>query len=157
VSSLVNPSVPEETEQEYKRYIEHPQHLQLAVYSESSTEMDEQGSEYVGYVNGHDLYNSSNFGAKSNNFDGKTVYNYNKKAFVDAESEREEMNFFEDWCTIPEDPLTVREDEVYQKKYKAYLRSVGGLWILGGGQGEHGRNRERDGMRGSLDNGRGYI
>lgn len=159
VSSLVNPSVPVKTELEYRRYIDHPLKLELAVYTESSESAEiSEGpeAEYIGYVNGYDrqsnFYNNSEDRNDKKFQDGKTIYNYNKMTFVDAESEKNEMAFFEEYCTIPEDPLTVREGEEFQKRYKAYSRSVGGLWILGG----EGRNRERDGLRASVDNGRGY-
>lgn len=105
VHESLNPSVKEE--QDYARYISHPQTLPLVVSTEVPAEID---AEYLDYVNG-----AWKSGAMVMDGDGTLVG-----------VKEEDLAEYADFLMVAENPLTVTEEDAPKKRYKAYRK-----WLLG--------------------------
>ncbi|KAG9241586.1 SacI homology domain-containing protein [Calycina marina] len=104
VSESLNPYVTEEEGEDYARYISHPQTLPLVVSDTlNSSDVD---VDYLVYVNGSYDRGSGGLGGDGGRGDG------------DEE--------FEDFLTVAENPLTVFEEDLPKKRYKAYKK-----WLAG--------------------------
>ncbi len=105
VHESLNPSVSEQEEEDYARYISHPQTLPLVVSTEVPAEID---VEYLDYVNGSwrdggGMVLEGNYGATE-----------------------EDLAEYTDFLTVAENPLTVTDEDLPKKRYKAYRK-----WLLG--------------------------
>jgi hypothetical protein len=100
VHESLNPSVNEQEEEDYARYILHPQTLPLVVSTEIPAQID---GEYLDYVNG--------------------AWRDAGGMVLDRE---EDLAEYTDFLTVAENPLTVTEDDLPKKRYKAYRK-----WLMG--------------------------
>jgi hypothetical protein len=105
VHESLNPSVSEQEEEDYARYISHPQTLPLVVSTEVPAEID---AEYLDYVNG-------NWGGVGGH-GGMVGYGATEEDLADYAA----------FLTVAENPLTVTEEDKPKKRYKAYRK-----WLLG--------------------------
>jgi len=106
VHESLNPSVTEQEEEDYARYISHPQTLPLVVSTEVfPAEVD---AEYLDYVNGSWRDGGGLMGSS-----------------VDGVGE-EDLAEYRDFLVVAENPLTVSEGDGAKKRYKAYRK-----WLLG--------------------------
>ncbi|KAH8594459.1 polyphosphoinositide phosphatase [Bisporella sp. PMI_857] len=104
----LNPSVSEEEEEDYVRYISHPQNLPLVVSNKLyPAEVD---AEYLDYVNGA----WKDGGGMVLDTDGL------------GRVTQEDFAELSDFLTVAEDPLSVLEEDLPKKRYKAY-----GKWLKG--------------------------
>lgn len=106
VHESLNPSVSEQEEEDYARYISHPQTLPLVVSTEVPAEID---AEYLDYVNGAWRDGGGMVGA------GLVGY-----------GAEEDLAEYADFLAVAENPLTVTEEDAPKKRYKAYRK-----WLLG--------------------------
>ncbi|KAF7523878.1 hypothetical protein G7054_g11618 [Neopestalotiopsis clavispora] len=104
VHESLNPSVDAHDTDEYQRYISHPQSLPLVVSNEAPADVD--ASEYTEYLNG------------SWQTDGLADHNNTVP--------EEDIAAFWDLLQMGDDPLTVTEEDLPKKRYKAY-----GKWLRG--------------------------
>lgn len=104
VHESTNPTVNAHDTDEYRRYISHPQSLPLVVSNEAPADVD--ASEYTEYLNG------------SWQTDGLAEHNGNVP--------EEDINDYWDLFKIGDNPLTVTEEDLPKKRYKAY-----GKWLMG--------------------------
>ncbi|KAG9234060.1 SacI homology domain-containing protein [Amylocarpus encephaloides] len=112
VHESLNPSVSQEDTDDYARYISHPQRLPLVVSTEVPLQFD---SEYLNYVNG----SWRDIGIVGVSAEGEGE----EGAVGVKEGDLEEYrSFFE----VSENPLTVKEDDLPKKRYKAYRK-----WLMG--------------------------
>ena len=95
VHESLNPSVNEQEEEDYARYISHPQTLPLVVSTEVPAEID---AEYLDYVSG--------------------AWREGGGMVLDGEDVAEYKDFLE----VAENPLTVTEEDAPKKRYKAYRK-----------------------------------
>lgn len=108
VHESLNPSVSEQEEEDYARYISHPQTLPLVVSTEVfPAEID---AEYLDYVNGSWRHGSG------------MVLSLDLPSGVTEDDMAEYADFLE----VAENPLTVNEEDLPKKRYKAYRK-----WLLG--------------------------
>jgi hypothetical protein len=108
VHESLNPSVSEYDAEDYARYISHPQTLPLVVSTEVfPAEID---AEYLDYVNG------------SWREGGRMVLGSDLLGGVTEDDMAEYADFLE----VAENPLTVNEEDLPKKRYKAYRK-----WLLG--------------------------
>jgi hypothetical protein len=107
VHESLNPSVSEQEEEDYARYISHPQTLPLVVSTEVPAEID---AEYLDYVNGAWRDGGGMVGG----------------GFVGYGAMEEDLAEYTDFLTVAENPLTVTEEDAPKKRYKAYRK-----WLLG--------------------------
>jgi hypothetical protein len=106
VHESLNPSVSEQEEAEYKGYISHPQTLPLVVSTEVfPAEID---VEYLDYVNGAWK-------------DGPIVLEGGTMGGTE-----EDLAEYKDFLTVAENPLTVQDEDLPKKRYKAYRK-----WLMG--------------------------
>ncbi|TQS38179.1 hypothetical protein Golomagni_01322 [Golovinomyces magnicellulatus] len=108
VHESLNPNVSAPEADDYAYYILHPQTLPLVLRTETSTNID---SEYLDYVN----KNWQEIGAV--------------KSVEDRElngSGLEDMAEYKAFLTVAKNPLTVSEDDLHKKRYKAYKK-----WLMG--------------------------
>ena len=101
VHESLNPSVNEQEEADYARYISHPQTLPLVVSTEVPAEID---AEYLDYVNGA----------------------WRDGGGMVLEGREEDLAEYAAFLTVAENPLTVTEEDAPKKRYKAYRK-----WLLG--------------------------
>lgn len=107
VHESLNPSVSEQEEEDYARYILHPQTLPLVVSNEVfPAEID---AEYLDYVNG------------SWKDGGGIVLSREEINAAD-----EDLAEYADFLAVAENPLTVTEEDLPKKRYKAYRK-----WLRG--------------------------
>jgi hypothetical protein len=107
VHESLNPSVSEQEEGDYARYISHPQTLPLVVSNEVLTaEIDE---EYLDYVNGSWR-------------DGGGIV----LSGQDINATDEDLAEYADFLAVAENPLTVTDEDLPKKRYKAYRK-----WLRG--------------------------
>jgi hypothetical protein len=107
VHESLNPSVSEQEEEDYARYISHPQTLPLVVSNEVLTaEIDE---EYLDYVNGSWR-------------DGGGIV----LSGQDINATDEDLAEYADFLAVAENPLTVTDEDLPKKRYKAYRK-----WLRG--------------------------
>ncbi|KAK9778320.1 putative Polyphosphoinositide phosphatase [Seiridium cardinale] len=103
VHESLNPSVNAHDTDEYRRYISHPQSLPLVISNEAPADVD--ASEYTDYLNG------------SRQTDGLADRNTVPE---------EDINAFWDLLRIGDNPLTVTDEDLPKKRYKAYNK-----WLRG--------------------------
>ncbi|KAI0974353.1 SacI homology domain-containing protein [Xylaria arbuscula] len=101
VEKSLNPSVSAQEAEDYERYISHPQTLPLVVSNEAPSDID--SSEYQEYLNG------------SWQTDG-----------LAPNSTEEDISAYYEWLRIGDNPLTVTEEDLPKKRYKAYKK-----WLRG--------------------------
>lgn len=107
VHESLNPSVTEQEEDDYARYISHPQTLPLVV----STEVlpGEIDVEYLDYVSGG--WRETGMALRSDAQAGVT---------------EDDLAEYADFLLVAENPLTVTDEDLPKKRYKAYRK-----WLLG--------------------------
>jgi hypothetical protein len=108
VHESLNPSVSTQETDDYARYISHPQTLPLVVSTEIPAEID---AEYLDYVNG----SWRDIGIVSTGEEG-----------IGLGLGREDLAEYKDFLAVAENPLTVTEEDLPKKRYKAYRK-----WLLG--------------------------
>lgn len=101
VQESLNPSVSAQETDDYARYISHPQSLPLVISNEAPPDVD--SSEYQEYLNG------------SWQTDG-----------LDPNGTEEDIEAYHDLLRIGENPLTVTDEDLPKKRYKAYRK-----WLRG--------------------------
>ena len=101
VHESLNPWVNEQEEEDYARYVSHPQTLPLVVSTEVPIETD---AEYLDYVNGA----------------------WKDGGGMVLEGGEEDLAEYADFLTVAENPLTVTEEDAPKKRYKAYRK-----WLMG--------------------------
>ncbi|KAI9836619.1 MAG: hypothetical protein M1819_001253 [Sarea resinae] len=113
----LNPSVTASEALEYDRYIRHPQHLPLVVSTELPSDTNLDFLDYMnrGSVPQDALSTTSNFTPGRGDPDGRYGDEYDGAI---AE--------FGEFLAVKEDPLTVMEDDMSKKRYKAYRQ-----WLRG--------------------------
>ncbi|KAI1818345.1 SacI homology domain-containing protein [Poronia punctata] len=101
VHESLNPSVSSVEEEDYTRYVSHPQSLPLVVSNEPPTDID--SSEYQEYLNG------------SWQIDG-----------LAPSGSEEDTAAYSELLRVAENPLTVTDEDLVKKRYKAYKK-----WLRG--------------------------
>ncbi|KAI1168658.1 SacI homology domain-containing protein [Nemania serpens] len=101
VHESLNPSVSAQEEEDYTQYISHPQSLPLVVSNEAPTDID--SSEYQDYLNG------------SWQTDGLAPHGTD-----------EDIAAYNELLRVGDNPLTVTEEDLPKKRYKAYEK-----WLRG--------------------------
>ncbi|KAI1193869.1 SacI homology domain-containing protein [Nemania serpens] len=101
VHESLNPSVAAQEEEDYTRYVSHPQSLPLVVTNEAPTGID--SSEYQDYLNG----SWQTDGLAPNGTD-------------------EDIAAYNELLRVGDNPLTVTEEDMSKKRYKAYEK-----WLRG--------------------------
>ncbi|KAL5349260.1 phosphatidylinositol-3,5-bisphosphate 5-phosphatase [Pseudogymnoascus australis] len=96
VQDSLNPFVTDQEAEDYARYINHPQTLPLVVSTETPADID---VEYLDYVSG--AWQESN------------SLSYTLE---------EDLRDFSDFLTVPDNPLTVTNEDAQKKRYKAYRK-----------------------------------
>lgn len=104
VHESTNPTVNAHDTDEYRRYISHPQSLPLVISNEAPADVD--ASEYTEYLNG------------SWQADGLAEHN--------GMVPEEDITAYWDLFKMGDNPLTVTDDDLAKKRYKAY-----GKWLRG--------------------------
>lgn len=116
VHESLNPSVSAQEAEDYVRYVSHPQNLPLVVSSD--TPADVANGEYQDYINGSWqsegllLVPPSSSPGEPGPAGSAAVEDY--------------WHMYSDLLKVGEDPLTVKEEDVHKKRYKAY-----GKWLRG--------------------------
>lgn len=116
VHESLNPSVSAQEAEDYVRYVSHPQNLPLVVSAETPT--DAVDSEYQEYLNGSwqteglSLVPPGSSSGEASLAGNAAVEDY--------------WNIYSELLKVGEDPLTVKEEDVHKKRYKAY-----GKWLRG--------------------------
>lgn len=100
VNESLNPSVSAQEADDYARYISHPQTLPLVTSTETPAETD---SEYLDYVNG-----------------------VTQEALAMTQASEDDLAEYADFLTVADNPLTVTEEDLPKKRYKAYRK-----WLRG--------------------------
>ncbi|KAI0877540.1 SacI homology domain-containing protein [Hypoxylon argillaceum] len=101
VNESLNPSVSAQEAEDYTRYVSHPQSLPLVVSNEAPTDID--SSEYQEYLNG------------SWQTDG-----------LAPNGTEEDITVYYELLRVGDNPLTVTEEDLPKKRYKAYKK-----WLRG--------------------------
>ncbi|KAI1431716.1 SacI homology domain-containing protein [Xylaria sp. CBS 124048] len=101
VHESLNPSVSAHEAEDYARYVSHPQSLPLVVSNEAPTDVD--SSKYQEYLNG------------SWQTDG-----------LAPKGTEEDIAAYEELLRVNDNPLTVTEEDLSKKRYKAYKK-----WLRG--------------------------
>jgi phosphatidylinositol 3,5-bisphosphate 5-phosphatase len=108
VHESLNPSVSDGDTSDYARYISHPQNLPLVISTEIPTQIN---TEYLAYVNG----------------------SWRDIGIVGAEVpedvpgiKMQDLELYGNFFNMAENPLTVREEDLPKKRYKAYRK-----WLMG--------------------------
>lgn len=110
VHESLNPSVNAQDADEYRRYIRHPQSLPLVISNEAPADVD--ASEYQEYLNG------------SWQTDG--LVDLQHDGMGSAAVPEEDISAYWDLLRVSDNPLTVTEEDLPKKRYKAY-----GKWLRG--------------------------
>ena len=105
VHESLNPSVSLQEADDYARYVSHPQTLPLVVSTEVPAEID---AEYLDYVKG----NWQDVGVVGTG--------------LGEGGNDEDLAEYADFLTVAENPLTVTDEDLPKKRYKAYRK-----WLLG--------------------------
>lgn len=116
VHESLNPSVSAQEAEDYVRYVSHPQNLPLVVSSD--TPADVADSEYQEYINGSWQSDGLLLVPPGSPSEGVGLAG---SAAVD-----DYWHAYSDLLKVVEDPLTVKEEDVHKKRYKAY-----GKWLRG--------------------------
>ncbi|KAI0523709.1 SacI homology domain-containing protein [Xylaria bambusicola] len=101
VEESLNPSVSAQEAEDYARYVSHPQSLPLVVSNEAPTDID--SSEYQEYLNG----------------------NWQTDGLAPNTTE-EDISAYYELLRVGTDPLTVTDEDLPKKRYKAYKK-----WLRG--------------------------
>ncbi|KAG6030953.1 hypothetical protein E4U41_007732 [Claviceps citrina] len=101
VHDSLNPSLQAQEEDDYDRYIRHPQNLPLVISNHEPSDVD--ASEYRDYINGS--------------------WKDQGLSFTDTD---EEVDLYHQLLRIGDNPLTVTDDDATKKRYKAYRK-----WLRG--------------------------
>ncbi|CAJ2512161.1 Uu.00g051760.m01.CDS01 [Anthostomella pinea] len=101
VHESLNPSVTAQETDEFTRYVSHPQNLPLVVSNEAPTDID--SSEYQEYLNG----------------------NWQTDGLA-ASGTEEDIAAYYDLLRVGDNPLTVTDEDLPKKRYKAYNK-----WLRG--------------------------
>lgn len=112
VHESLNPSVSIQEADDYTRYVSHPQNLPLVVSAD--TPADVADSEYQEYLNG--AWQSG----------GLLVPPGSSSGAPGTNSVEDYYHMYAELLKVGEDPLTVKEEDVQKKRYKAY-----GKWLRG--------------------------
>ncbi|KAI2619214.1 SacI homology domain-containing protein [Hypoxylon sp. NC1633] len=107
VQESLDPSVSAQETDDYARYISHPQSLPLVISNEAPPDVD--SSEYQEYLNG------------SWQTDGLMVHDNGGNGPAD-----DDLEAYTDLLRIGDNPLTVTDDDLPKKRYKAYRK-----WLRG--------------------------
>jgi hypothetical protein len=137
VHDSLNPSVTPAEAADYARYVAHPHNLPLVVSSELlPSEAEEIEPEYVQYVAGSwreeglgSLLSSDSINSKMNFWAGSGSGAGEGKKREEANQEDAlsgDMALYFETAQVPENPLTVTEEDALKKRYKAYRK-----WLRG--------------------------
>lgn len=118
VHESLNPSVSAQEAGDYVRYVSHPQNLPLVVSSD--TPADVVDSEYRDYLNGSWQREGLSLVPPGSSSSGDAG-----GAGRDAPAD-DYWHMYSELLRVGEDPLTVKEEDVHKKRYKAY-----GKWLRG--------------------------
>lgn len=116
VHESLNPSVSAQEAGDYVRYVSHPQNLPLVVSSD--TPADVADGEYQDYLNGS--WQSEGLLLVPPGASALSAGLAGNAAVEDY------WHMYADLLRVGEDPLTVKEEDVHKKRYKAY-----GKWLRG--------------------------
>jgi phosphatidylinositol 3,5-bisphosphate 5-phosphatase len=103
VHESLNPSVSPQEEEDYARYISHPQSLPLVVSTEIPAKTDTEHRDYLHYLRGN--WQSDGLAP------GGAV---------------DDLAMYAELLKVGENPLTVTEEDAFKKRYKAYRK-----WLRG--------------------------
>ncbi|KAH9883762.1 SacI-like domain-containing protein [Xylariomycetidae sp. FL2044] len=136
VHESLNPSVSAQEADDYARYVSHPQTLPLVVSNEAPSDVD--SSEYQEYLhgswqidgllaalpssNGNNHNNHNHHNTNNNNNGGSR--GTNGGGHITTE---DDLAAYRELLRIGENPLTVTEEDLPKKRYKAYQK-----WLTGG-------------------------
>lgn len=133
VHESLNPSVSREDTDDYARYIEHPQRLPLVVSTEVPREFD---GEYENYVRGSWMdigivgvggdYVEEDEGLGFSVGTGVSVTEHGINEAVKMGVKEGDLEEYRSFFRVAENPLTVKEDDLGKKRYKAYRK-----WLMG--------------------------
>ncbi|KAL2120833.1 hypothetical protein VTJ04DRAFT_4860 [Mycothermus thermophilus] len=118
VHDTLNPSVSAEEAEDYARYVSHPHNLPLVVSSEIQP-TDEVEPEYVEYV--HGIWKEEGLGRGTDLGSGRDGGLEAAWGILE-----EDYALYCDTVQIPENPLSVTEEDKLKKRYKAYRK-----WLRG--------------------------
>ncbi|CAG8979862.1 hypothetical protein HYALB_00002635 [Hymenoscyphus albidus] len=119
VHESLNPSVTLEDTEDYARYIEHPQRLPLVVSTEVPREFD---GEYENYVQGSWM----DIGIIGAGGDYESEEEAEKERAGKMGIKEGDLEEYRSFLRVGVDPLTVKEDDLGKKRYKAYRK-----WLMG--------------------------
>lgn len=108
VHESLNPKVSAQEADDYAYYISHPQTLPLVVRTETPGDID---TEYLDYIN--------------KNWQDIAFVNSSEGSEINSTS-LEDMAEYKAFLTVADNPLTVTEDDLNKKRYKAYKK-----WLMG--------------------------
>jgi hypothetical protein len=114
VHESLNPSVDQEDTDDYARYISHPQNLPLVISTEVPDSFDD---EYTNYVNG----TWKDIGIVGVSGDGGEAGEEGVVGVKEGDLEE-----YRDFFVVGNNPLTVGEEDLGKKRYKAYRK-----WLKG--------------------------
>ncbi|TAQ86955.1 hypothetical protein B7494_g4710 [Chlorociboria aeruginascens] len=117
VHESLNPSVSYNEEEDYARYIEHPQTLPLVISTDVPKDID---GEYLDYVNNW-ADGGMGLGVGGSGVNGGIGEN----GEMTGEG-YEELEEYGDFLVVAENPLTVTEEDKAKKRYKAYKKWLSG-------------------------------
>lgn len=100
VYDSLNPTVSAYDEEDYTRYISHPQNLPLVTSIETPNDIE---SEYLDYVNGSW-----------------------EQAICSSKNTEDDLTEYEEFLAVADNALTVTEDDAPKKRYKAYRKWLRG-------------------------------
>ncbi|KAK4193800.1 putative Polyphosphoinositide phosphatase [Podospora australis] len=112
VHESLNPTVSNAEAEDYARYVSHPQNLPLVVSTEIPTAEIEP--EYQEYING------------SWQYEGLDMAGGTTPPKSSGSHDEEDRSLYWETVQIPENPLTVTEEDALKKRYKAYRK-----WLRG--------------------------
>lgn len=120
VQESLHPSVNEQDMDDYARYISHPQSLPLVVSNEAPADVD--ASEYRDYLYGSWQTDGLSAATKTT----ATFTNGVEATLTMATSKEEDLAAYWDLLRVGDNPLTVTDEDLPKKRYKAYRK-----WLRG--------------------------
>lgn len=117
VHESLNPSVSAQEAGDYARYVSHPQNLPLVVSSDTPADVVVD-SEYQEYVNGSWQSDGLLLVPPGSSSGGAGL--------AGSAGAEDYWHTYSELLKVGEDPLTVKEEDVHKKRYKAY-----GKWLRG--------------------------
>ncbi|EON61094.1 hypothetical protein W97_00305 [Coniosporium apollinis CBS 100218] len=108
-NNALNPSVTAAEAEEYERYISHPLNLPLVVSTETADDVADANLDFVEYLSSV----SGDIGGVGG-------------AGTEMDISEEDLADYLGFLEVPEDPLTVKEEDLAMKRYKAYRQ-----WLRG--------------------------